>query len=719
MPGADIGSDHQLLIAQLRIKLKRIVSAQGVKRFDLQNIDKQYWVETNNKFKDLLIHEAEMTPEELWMNIKTVVLDTAKQHVPHKQKKKSSPWLSQEVIDLAEERRQLKEAGLQTSKLYRKLCNEIQQKSRRDKNRHLSQLCQEIENHSTGNNSRELFKGVKHVTGKRPVKLAVIKDENGIALTESSDIKDRWKRYCEGLFASQEVDMEVQEEIPCNEEPDILLSEVNNAIRKLKNNKAPGSDEIPGELLKGTDEAGVKIILQLCNKVWHSRTWPEDWKKSVFLTLPKKGDISECKNNRTIALIPHASKILLHIINERLRPHLERELPPEQAGFRRGRGTRDHIANIRQIISKCMEYRREVYLCFIDYAKAFDCVRYGPLWNALLSLGVPNHLVQLVKNLYDGQQACVRTEKGNSDWFNIGQGVRQGCILSPTLFNLYAEYIMRRALVDWCGGISIGGWQLNNLRYADDTTLLAGSLDELSDVLVRVKNESEAMGLRLNVAKTKLMIIGGNNSTSPLVIDGKEVEEVSQFNFLGSLITNEGGCSEEIRKRLAMARSTMAKLSNIFNDRSITKTTKIRLVQALVFPIATYACESWTITKADYKKINAFELWCWRRLLKITWTMKRTNDSVLEEIGINKRLIGKINAQTLAYFGHIARRQHDCLEKVILQGKIEGSRRRGRPKARWIDRIKSLVGQSLPTTYQLAADRMKWRAIVEVASCQL
>ena len=159
-----------------------------------------------------------------------------------------------------------------------------------------------------------------------------------------------------------------------------------------------------------------------------------------------------------IALISHASKILLHIINERLRSHLERELPPEQAGFRRGRGTRDHIANIRQIISKCTEFGRKAYLCFIDYAKAFDCVRYGPLWTALLSLGVPAHLVHLIRNLYDGQQACVRTEQGNSEWFNIGQGVRQGCILSPTLFNLYAEYIMRRAIDDSSGGISIGGF---------------------------------------------------------------------------------------------------------------------------------------------------------------------------------------------------------------------------------------------------------------------
>jgi hypothetical protein len=206
-------------------------------------------------------------------------------------------------------------------------------------------------------------------------------------------------------------------------------------------------------------------------------------KDRSFLTLPKKGDLSECKNHRTIALIPHASKILLHIINNRLKPHLDRELPVEQAWFRPGRGTRDQIANIRHVMEKCLEFNRSICLCFIDYAKAFDCVRYTSLWTALLELGIPMHLVQLIRNLYDGQEACVRTEKGNTSWFNLGQGVRQGCILSPALFNLYAEYIMRRALDGWRGGISFSGRLLSNLWYADDTTLLSTSLDDMKELL--------------------------------------------------------------------------------------------------------------------------------------------------------------------------------------------------------------------------------------------
>ena len=294
----------------------------------------------------------------------------------------------------------------------------------------------------------------------------------------------------------------------------------------------------------------------------------------IQLTLPKKGDVSECKNNRTIALISHLSKILLHIINERLRPILDRELPAEQAGFRRGRGTRDQISNIRHILEKCTEFNRKIYFCFIDYAKAFDCVRYSALWKALLEMGVPTHFVKLISNLYDNQQACVRTEKGDSDWFNISQGVRQGCILSPTLFNLYAEYIMRRVLENWNGGLSIGGYKLSNLRYADDTILVATSALELEELLLIVKAKSEALGLRLNVSKTKIMIVGSDGNEDPIVVDGTEVEHVTQFNFLGSLITTSSGCSTELRRRMAMTKSAMVGLNKIWTDRGITKATK-------------------------------------------------------------------------------------------------------------------------------------------------
>jgi len=156
-------------------------------------------------------------------------------------------------------------------------------------------------------------------------------------------------------------------------------------------------------------------------------------------------DIFHRTRTKTIALISHASKVMLKILQVRLQQYMNCELPDVQAGFRKGRGTRDQIANICWIIKKAREFQKNIYFCFLDYAKAFDCVDHNKLWKILKEMGIPDHLTCLLRNLYAGQEATVRTGHGTTDWFQIGKGVHQGCILSPCLFNLYAEYIMRNA----------------------------------------------------------------------------------------------------------------------------------------------------------------------------------------------------------------------------------------------------------------------------------
>ena len=167
---------------------------------------------------------------------------------------------------------------------------------------------------------------------------------------------------------------------------------------------------------------------------------------------------------------------MLKILQARLQHYVNRELPHVQAGFRKGRGTRDQIANIRWIIEKAREFQKNIYFCFIDYARAFDCVDHNKLWKILKEMGIPDHLTCLLRNLYTGQRATVRTGHGTTDWYQMGKRVCQGCILSPCLFNLHTEYIMRNTGLDEAqAGIKIAGRNINNLRYADDTTLMAES----------------------------------------------------------------------------------------------------------------------------------------------------------------------------------------------------------------------------------------------------
>ena len=214
--------------------------------------------------------------------------------------------------------------------------------------------------------------------------------------------------------------------------------------------------------------------------------------KVSFHSNPKKGNAKECSNYRTIALISHGSKVMLKILQARLQQYMNCELPDVQAGFRKGRRTRDQIVNIHWIMGKAREFQKNIYFCFIDYSKAFDYVDHNKLWKILKEMGIPDHLTCLLRNLYAGQEATVRTGHGTTDWFQIGKGVCQGCILSSCLFNLYAEYVMRNAgLDDAQAGIKIAGRNINNLRYADDTTLMAESKEELKSLLMKVKEEKK------------------------------------------------------------------------------------------------------------------------------------------------------------------------------------------------------------------------------------
>ena len=220
--------------------------------------------------------------------------------------------------------------------------------------------------------------------------------------------------------------------------------------------------------------------------------------------------------------------MMLKILQARLQQEMNHELTDVQTGFRKARRTRDQIANIHWIMEKVREFQKIIYFCFTDSVKAFDCVDHNKLWKILQEMGIPHHLTCLLRNLYAGQEAIVRIRHGTTDWFQIGKGVHQGCILSLCLFNLYAEYIMRNAGLDEAqGGIKIAGRNIRNLRYADDTTLMAESEEELKS-LMKVKEESEKVGLKLNIQKTKIMTSGPITSWE---IDGKQWKQCQSLFF--------------------------------------------------------------------------------------------------------------------------------------------------------------------------------------------
>ena len=428
-------------------------------------------------------------------------------------------------------------------------------------------------------------------------------------LTEAEDIKKRWQEYTE--YKKELHDPDYHDGVITHLEPDILECEVKWALESITKNKAGECDGIPVELFQILKDDAMKVLHSICQQIWKTQQWPQDWKISIFIPIPQKGNPKECSNYCTISLISHTSKVMLRILQSRLQQYMNQERPDVQTGFRKGRGARDQIANTSWIIEQAREFQRNLYFCFIDYVKAFYCVDHNKVWKILKEMGISDHLICLLRNLYAGQEATFRTGHGTTDWFQIGKGVRQGCVLSPCLFNFYAKYIMRNAgLEEAQAGIKIARRNIDNLRYADDTTLMAESEEELKSLLMKVKEESEKVGYKLNIQKTKIMAPGPITSWQ---IDG---ETVADFIFLGSKITADGDCSHEIKRHLLLGRKVITNLDRILKSRDIALSTKVRLVKAMVFPVVMYGCESWTIKKAEHQR-TGFELWCWSRVLRV------------------------------------------------------------------------------------------------------
>ena len=475
-------------------------------------------------------------------------------------------------------------------------------------------------------------------------KTMIILDKDNKPVTENIELIKTWTEYCKDLynFKIKPDNNLLKPNIMNNNEESlpILESEVRNAIRTLNNGKSAGPDNIPGELLKHGGESLIKIFTTICQQIWKTKKWPDQWTKSLIIPIPKKGDSRKCSNYRTLSLIPHASKILLRIILNRLNPQAETILAEEQAGFRKSRSIID--------------------------------------------------IIEIIESLYSSSTSAVLINNVTGSFFNTTVGVRQGCLLSPVLFNIFLEQIMINTLDEYTSTISIGGRKISNLRFADDIDLIAGSNTELQDLTNRLVESSKAHGMEISQEKSKTMVNSKNNDKcAKIYMDGILLEDVKIFKYLGATLKSDGASGNELRIRIATATSAILRLNIIWTSTNISFKIKFNLYRSLVLSILLYGCETWTLMSNEEKRISAFENKAHRRLLEINYRHMKTNqyvnETIIQLVGKFEPLLTTIKRRKMSYYGHICR--HNSLANTIMQGKVEGARSRGRPKKDWMSNI--------------------------------
>ena len=479
--------------------------------------------------------------------------------------------------------------------------------------------------------------------------------------------------------------------------------------------KSAGMDNIPAELVQAGGEAMIEIMTAICNKIWKTGEWPTTWTQSLVITLPKKGNLQLCQNYRTISLISHPSKVMLKIILNRLQPQAEEIIAEEQAGFRAGRSTTEQIFNLRILCEKYLQHQQNLYHVFIDFKKAFDRVWHKALWATMRKYNINASIIPAIENLYDKAQSAVLFNGSTGEWFRTTVGVWQGCLLSPTLFNIFLERIMCEALDDHEGSVSIGGRLITNFRFADDIVVNAEEEEEVGVLIDNLDRTTTRYKMEIGPDKTKVMTNNPNGFQREIKYERSEARRSEKLQVPWG---NYQGSKPEILSRIAQTTAALSRLKIIWRDKNISLASKVKLMRTLILSTFLYACESWTLTAEIERRIQALEMRCYRRLLNISYKDHVTNEEVRSRIqnaiGVHDDLLTMVKKRKLRWYGHISR--SSGMAKTILQGTVKGARRRGRQKKRWEDNIKEWTGMGFGDSLRAAEDREGWKGIVAASS---
>ena len=741
-------SDHYLVEGRVRI-VGRWRQARGmvegrkaVKVNELRKKEKElvYREIIGNRWEGVEVMESRGIEEE-WADLKAGLLEGGGEVCGFRKvgcgMRKGSEWWNDRVKKAVEEKKKAYEEWMQKKgrrlwEVYKEKRNECRRIVRREKRGAKWRWGKKL--HETFVRDRRMFwkEAGKARKGEKRMEECV-KDMNGQLIVESGKVRERWKEYFDGLLNVEDGreaevlaiggrgDMPLLQQL--NDRP-IGRGEIESAVKELSVGKAPGMDGIAPELVKYGGEALMLWLERVLGACFEESVVPRDFRDMCMVPCYKgKGDKHECNSYRGICLMSVVGKVYGRVLINRVRKGTEVAIGEEQGGFRKGRGCVDQIFVVRQMCEKFSAKGKEVYVAFMDLEKAYDRVDRRALWQVVGLYGVGGKLLRALKSMYEDNRMCVRVGGKESEWFESKVGLRQGCVMSPWLFNLYMDGVVREvsARVEGKGAkmMSAGGreWELCQVLFADDTALVADSEEKLQKLVDEFGRVCERRKLKVNVNKSKVMRCTGREDLRRLNVslNGEVLEEVNQFKYLGAQIGRKGGVEEDVCWRVGEARKAAGTLKKLWKNGGLGMGGKKMLYEGIVVPTALYGAETWGLREAERRKLNVFEMGCLRSMCGVTLWDRVRNEEVRRRVHVERQLSDRVDQSVLRWFGHVERMDEERLVKRVMNADVEGNRPRGRPKFGWMDGVRKALGgrgMTVEQGRQNARDRRGWEAIV-------
>ncbi len=761
--GADINSDHRLVVANLKLKLKRASPRGNIEpRFNTdllrnEEVAGNFLSVIGGKF-NVLLNEMDTDTDESaedmvqneWSRFSTDVAACASEVLGEQKPHRFQPWVStatEQLVDLKQSAFVQSQTlpSRATRRQYRKLVNETKASVRADRSRWWREQAEDIQKDADMHMSKSFYHKLRRLTkGFSSADLGHIKDKEGNLLDDEVAKLNRWAEHfsnvlnVDGCVGESLLDSLPNPAVQLHivvDEP--TLSDVIAAIKVL-NDSAPGLDRITTKILKAGDIVIAEWLHRVILLVWRTGKCPVDWKRAAIVALFKKGDKSACDNYRGISLLSVPGKVYTMLLYNRMKSAIDKALSEHQCGFRPGRGCVDQIFSVRRIMEMAGEFNRPLHVCFIDLKKAYDSVNRAAMWKILESMGVPQKLVDLLKDLHDGTAACVKGFGRLSEWFTISSGVRQGCIIAPMLFNIFMDFLLRETMKDMpddCGFeilFKVDGHlerprakralashirdMISHLMYADDMALLASDPGVLQRMILKFEEVTQAWGMCISVPKTKIMSLSRPSGTQPMRevhIRGDMVGMEDDFVYLGSMLSCDGSLDKEVNRRISAAAKAFHMLLRCFRCKSIERCTKVAVYKACVLPCLLYGSETWPVLDRHVERLNVFHMNCLRRICRLSRRQRVTNVSVLEMCGC-QNIDMMLHIRRLRWLGHVARMGEHRVPKRLLFSHVSGRRSRGRPRKRWTDVVKGDLKRKGHTNnwYRSCQDRVFWRSVL-------